>query len=239
MSFAQPFLLVGAGLTLGYWMFGIRGGALFGGVALACFLIYGLAARSSRRIASAAFLVVAAILLYLCSTLGWGGAEAPDGSRFKASPVGLSRVLTPDQPTSRTEDCGWYDVSGYPTPCAIADRDAFVELRVVYPLVIGAVILCVLGALLSFLRGPWSARAQRMSACAASTFAIAAPVLFAHTATEALVALRNLPFGVGGSLGAMQLSAAIVLSLTVCFSPAHPRAQPAAVVVTDGMDTHL
>lgn len=116
----------------------------------------------------------------------------------------------------RTEDCGWYEVSGYQSECVIADRGAFAELRLVYPLVIAAAAFCALGALFSLVRRSRSARGQRTLACAAAALAIAAPILFAHTATEALAALRGLPFAVGGSLGTMQRLAAIVVCLTVC-----------------------
>ena len=208
-----------AAFGLGYWMFGIRGAALFGGVMLACVVVYRYVARFAPRVVSATFLAIAACLLYSCATLGWGEADAPDGSRFKASPVGLSHVLTPDQATSRTEDCGWYEASGYASPCVIADRNAFAELKLIYPFVIAGAVLCVLAALSTLVRRSWSARGQRILACVAAGLAIAAPILFGHTATEALAALRGLPFGVGGSLGTMQLLVAILMCLTVCTVP--------------------
>lgn len=229
MRHSPLLLLAVAGALLGHWMFSIRGAALFAGAAISGYFVHQLIGGRSLRIANAAFLLLAAAALYACSTLGWGGADAPDRSRYKASPVGLSHVLRPDQPTSPTEDCGWYAVSGYPMSCAIADRNAFAALRVAYPLVIAAAILCVISAVLSLVRGSaaWM-RGQRVSACIASGLALAAPVLFVHTLSDALAALRGLPVGVGGSLGTMQLSAAILLCLTVCLSPAHQRAARAA-----------
>lgn len=210
-----------AGAALGWWMFGVRGVALFAGVGAALALAYRLAAAYAAGPAAALALVLAAAALQSSSTLGWGGADAADGSRFKASPVGLSHVLTPDRPTSRTVECGWHAASGYASPCAVAPggEGAFGRLRVVYPMVLLAAFLGVAGAAVA-LRPRWRLRGvHRHAACGAAVVALLAVVLFAISVGDALAALQGVEMGTGGSLGTMQLSAAVLLCLAVCLAP--------------------
>jgi hypothetical protein len=145
--------------------------------------------------------------------------------------VGLSHVLTPHQLTSRTVDCGWYAASGYVEPCAVASggEAAFGRLRMVYPLVLLAVLMCVAGAVLS-LRPAWRLRgAHRRAACAAAVLALLAVALFAGSVGAALAALQGVSMGTGGTLGTMQLSTAVLLCLAVCLSPSPERSRgPAA-----------
>lgn len=210
-----------AGAGLGWWMFGVRGAAMFaaaGGVIVAGFL---LAGARVPGVAAALALVLAAAALHAASTRGWGGADAPGRTRYKASPVGLSHVLTPHQLESRTEDCGWHAASGYPAPCTIArgGEAAFRRLRAVYPLVLLAALLAAAGAAMS-LRPAWRLRApQRLAAAAAALAALLSVGLFAGSAARALAPLAGLPFGVGGTLGTMQLSLALLLCLATCLAP--------------------
>lgn len=216
-----------AGAGLGWWMFAVRGAALFAaGGALAVAVLWLPGARVRRAVAAVA-LVLAAAALHSASTLGWAGADVPDGTRYKASPVGLSHVLTPHQPTSRTVDCGWYAASRYAAPCAVArgGEAAFRRLRAVYPLVLVAVVLCLAGAALSFPSARRVGAAQRLAAGGAALAALAAVLVFASSVGTALAALANLPVGVGGTLGTMQLAAAVLLCLAATLSP-RPRAAP-------------
>ena len=208
-------VIAAAGAALGWWMFQFRGAALFAGVGLAAALGFRTLARRSRRIAAALALGGAAFALRSSSTLGWAGTDVPDGSRFKASPVGLSHVLTPDRLESATIDCGWYSASGYTTPCAVADAGAFARLRTAYPLVILAALLALAAAALSLARGSRAARAQRLLGIASGLAALAGLVLFAGSVRPALAAIADLPVGVGGTLGTMQLALALLLCLTV------------------------
>jgi hypothetical protein len=204
-----------AGAALGWWMFHYRGAALFAGVGLAAALGFHVLSRHSRRIAAALALGGGAFALYASSTLGWAGTDVPDGSRFKASPVGLSHVLTPDQLEFATIDCGWYAVSGYGAPCAVADAGAFARLRTVYPLVMLAALLAVAAAGLSLGRSSGAERAQRLLGGASGLAAFAGLILFAVSVRPALAEVADLPVGVGGTLGTMQLALALLLCLTV------------------------
>jgi hypothetical protein len=143
----------------------------------------------------------------------------PGGSRFKASPVGLSHVLAPDRFESGTADCGWHAVSRYRTPCDIGDASAFARLRAVYPITLLAALLSVAGA--------------------AGLAALMALGLFAGSVRPALAAIADLPVGVGGTLGTMQLVLALLLCLVIAIGPPLLRevAQPPAVTHDSGMKT--
>lgn len=218
-------VVVAAGAALGWWMFHFRGAALFAGIGFAATLAFATLSRHAPRAARAVVLVGAALALRSSATLGWAGADALDGSRFKASPVGLSHVLTPARLESRTIDCGWHAASGYPAPCAIGDPVAFARLRMVYPLLLAAALLALAGGLLAVGRGaPWG-QAQQGLAAVAGLGALGALVLFAASVRPALAAIAGLPIGVGGTLGTMQLSLACLLLLTAALHPA-PRGLP-------------
>jgi amino acid transporter len=222
-------VVVLAGAALGYSMFAWRGAALFAGGGAAVAAVFGVIGPRGWRFAAAVALVLAALALRSASTLGWAGADVPDGTRYKASPVGLSHVLTPHQLTSRTEDCGWHSASGYAEPCAIASDGgaAFRRLTAVYPLVLFAVFLCVAGAVLSLRPARRLLAAQRVAAAGAVLVVLLAVVLFAGSVQAALAPLAGLAVGVGGTLGTMQLSAAVLLCLATCLSPRpHPAALP-------------
>ena len=217
-------VIAAAGAALGWWMFHFRGAALFAGVGVAAALGFRALSRHSRRIAAALALGGAAFALHSSSTLGWAGTDVPDGSRFKASPVGLSHVLTPDQVESATIDCGWYAVSGYGAPCAVADAGAFARLRTVYPLIMLGALLALAGASLSLALSARAARAQRMLGGASALAGLAGLALFSGSIRPALAEIAALPVGVGGTLGTMQLALALLVCLTVALASI---AQPA------------
>ena len=205
-----------AGAVLGNWMFGLLGLMLFTVTGLSFAVVFRLVATRASRLAASGALLLAGAALQSASTLGWGAADAADGTRYKASPVGLSHVLTPHQPVSETIDCGWYAASGYPTPCNVAagGQMAFFQLRTVYPLVMVAAICCLVGAMMSL---PTVWRLQSYQALIAGSVAVAtllAVVLFATSFGSALEALNGLSVGTGGTLGTMQVTAAMLLCLT-------------------------
>lgn len=212
-------VMVAAGAALGGWMFHYRGAALFAGVGLITGIGVVVGRRYAPRLTCAAALVGAALALHASSTLGWGGAEAPDGSRFKASPVGLSHVLTPERLESATVDCGWYAASGYPVPCVVADPRAFTRLRLVYPIVLLAALLAAAGAALSLSGRARRNPVRRGLAAAAGGAAVGALALFAASVRAALTAIADLPVGVGGTLGTMQVALAFLLLLTIVLYP--------------------
>jgi hypothetical protein len=201
------------GATMGYWMFAVRGALLFGGVGLAAALLIRLGSRYSFRVVVATALVLAALAFRSSSRLGWGAADALDGTRFKVSPVGMSHVLTPQQLVSETVDCGWHSASGYPTPCVIAadGQDAFTRLKAVYPLSKIAILLCAVAGAIAARRSRGSARTVCVLAATSAIAGTSAVILFAYSFGDALQELRGLTVGTGGTLGTMQLTAAILL----------------------------
>jgi hypothetical protein len=217
------------GSFMGYWMFGPRGSALFAAIGVSVSLVFRLVSLLRPGLVAGLGLVLAAALFHSASTLGWGAADAPDGTRYKASPVGLSHVLTPRQPVSKTTDCGWHGAAGYPTPCAVADEQAFRQLRSVYPLVLFAALLCGLGAVMS-LRLRWRLHvSQRLIAACAAFAGLLGVVLFARSIDRALAPLAGLSVGVGGTLGTMQLTAAVLLCFVVWVSPRPTRLAPSSI----------
>lgn len=217
-------LVVVSGAALGWWMFHYRGAALFAGVGLAVAIGFTLLARVAPRLTGAAALAGAALALHSSSTLGWAGTDVADGSRYKASPVGLSHVLTPAQLESETVDCGWHSASGYADPCIVADASAFGWLRTVYPLVLFSTLLALAGSVTALLRSPRSISMHRAFAGSAGAVALAALVLFAESVRPALAAIADLQVGVGGTLGTMQLSLALLLCLTAAIGSHDPNA---------------
>ena len=159
------------------------------------------------RIGAAALLVLGAAALYTARPLGWGAADAADGTRFKVSPVGLSHVLEPRQAVSPTRDCRWSPPSGDAALCAVAPggASAFRALRLVPWIVILAALLCVAGAVLLLVRAPAMDRRARRALTVSLVAALAGPLLFARSVPRALAALQGLEFGVGGTRGVLQL----------------------------------
>jgi hypothetical protein len=164
-------------------------------------------------------LLLAAIALHSASTLAWGGADSPDGTRFKVSPIGMSHVLTPRQQVSSTVDCRWYHFTDAATPCARASGgvSAYYQLRAVYPMLWIAIALCVVGALQPYVARSRLPAAHRIVSAIAATVPALALWLFARSVGDALAALEGLSAGTGGTLGTMQVTGAILFCSIVCF----------------------
>ena len=202
-----------AATGLGYWLFGAPGIALWVLVSLFFTVVLYHLHRYSPLLAMAIPLLVAAIALYEASTLGWGSADSPDGTRFKASPVGLSQVLSPHQTVSATVDCRWHPPRGDAELCAVAPggEAAYRQLLAVYPILWVSIVLCLVGSAAPF-RKHWRLKfANRVIALMAATLAFLALWLFSHALGRALTALSHLEVGTGGSLGTMEMTAAILL----------------------------
>ena len=210
-------IVCSAAAGLGYSLFGPLGVVLWVTLAGLLLWVIGLSARFAPRVAIS--LLLAGVALRSASTLGWGGADAPDGTRFKVSPIGLSHVLTPRQPVSSTVDCRWYRVTGNARPCALAagGTSAFRQLLAVYPLLWVGIGTCLIGILLQAWSGSPSRLAQRIVSGVAAMVPALALWLFARSVDRALAELGGLFVGTGGTLGAMQVTAAILLSLAACF----------------------
>ena len=131
-----------------------------------------------------------------------------------------AEVLTPDRLESATVDCGWYRASGYPAPCEIGDSGAFAMLRTVYPLILLAALLSFGGAAFAMFRARRPRTMVRALAGGGGLAALAGLTLFAASVRPALAAIAELPVGVGGTLGTMQLALALLLSLTVAIHEA-------------------
>jgi hypothetical protein len=208
-----------AGACLGLWMFGFRGLLLFMGVGLALAIVFGFVGARIPRAAAALALLLASTAFQSASTLGWGAADAPDGTRYKVSPVGLSHVLTPNQPVSATIDCGWHRMSEYLTPCTIASGGdaAFRRLQAVFPLIVMATVCCLFGAIVSLPPLRRFRNYQPQLAAGAALSAVVAVILFATSVGGALDNLQGLSVGTGGSLGTMQLTLAVMLCIGTTF----------------------
>jgi hypothetical protein len=205
--------VVAAGL--GYWLFGPLGVALWVPLtASATFILY-LLRGLSRGLAMVVPLLLAGAALYDASTLGWGGADAPDGTRYKASPVGLSHVLSPRQPVSPTVNCRWYFASGDADLCAMAPgaEAAYRQLLAVFPLICLSIVVCLIGCL-GQCRRSWRLRfPHRVVAGTAAVLPALALWLFSRSLGPALAVLAHLEVGTGGTLGTMEVTAAILLCL--------------------------
>lgn len=163
---------------------------------------------ASRRFLAPAVLVVAALAAVQGRTKTWGGADAPDGTRYKVSPVGISHVLEPGQTVSSTVNCRW----GEPRPpCVVAEAAAFRRLGLVAPIVLLGASLALGGALLAA-AGRWASPWLTPSCGAAAVLCFgAAPWLLVTSAQRGLAVLTPLSVGVGGTLGVLQLSIAAAL----------------------------
>ena len=74
-----------------------------------------------------------------------------------------------------------------------------------------AALLCTAGALLLLVDAPARDRQARRALTASVIAALAAPVVFAQSVPRALAALQGLEFGVGGTLGLLQLCLTVAL----------------------------
>ena len=166
----------------------------------------------SRWLAAGALLLAAAFL-YPIAPLSWGGADAPDGTRFKVSLVGLSHVLKPHQTVSPTEDCRWLP-PGDNGLCRIkpgADG-AFVRLRAAYWTLRLGFWLCIGCAVLTLsARVPLGVRFPLACLCALMPAAVM--LLFSTSAFSAIQVLTTLSGGLAATRATMQAMIAIFLGL--------------------------
>jgi hypothetical protein len=166
--------------------------------------------RTVSRLTAAGPLILAGLLFYHSRDLAWGGAEDSDGTRYKVSPLGVVHVLEPNQTVSRTVICRWVepDAGG---PCAAVPNAPFAWrlLQLVNPLLWLGALIALAGAL-AMSQPAWSTAAR---ACAATAIAIAlaAPGLLAFSVPRASQRIQPLEFGVGGTLGTLELAVTAAL----------------------------
>jgi len=201
--------------ALGYLLFGPLGVALWAPLAVTVTLLLYLLRGFSPGLAMAAPLLLAAAALYDSADLAWGGADAADGTRFKVTPLGLTHVLSPRQTVSPTVQCRWYFGNGDADLCAPAPgaTAAYGQLLAVFPLLCLSIAVCVLGSL-GQCRRSWRLRfPHRTVAATATVLPGLALWLFSRSVGPALAVLAPLEAGAAATLGTMEVTAAIVLSL--------------------------
>ena len=156
--------------------------------------------------------------------LGWGAADAPDGTRYKVSPLGVSHVLKPHQTISPTEDCRWSDAAAACRLRAEAPLAAS-TLRLVPWLLRVAALLTLMGAVAWLLPGRAFRQAGMVAVVLPPALGLLALGMFAWAVPQASVTLGRLPFGVGGTKATLQLAAltSAWLGFTAVALPAHSR----------------
>ncbi|MGH9849550.1 MAG: hypothetical protein ACREBD_06795 [Blastocatellia bacterium] len=210
--------VVAAGL--GYWLFGPLGVALWVPLAVFATVTLHFLGRASPGLALAVPLLLAAALLHDSSTLTWGGADAPDGTRYKISPIGITQVLSPNQTVSPTVKCRWYFAGGDADMCAMAPGAtlAYRQLLAIFPVICLGIVICLVGCL-GQCRQSWRRRfPNRVVACTAAVPPAIALWLFSHSPSSALAVLTDLESGVSGTLGTMEVTAAILLCLAAAMT---------------------
>ena len=208
--------------ALGYIYFGLRGITLWVPVALVITAALHLLLRRFQRSAMALALLVAAVAFGHASTIGWGGANGPDGTRYQASPIGLVHVATPHQSASPVAACRWYLADAQTPRCAMVPgaNVARRQLLAVFPLVGIAVAACLLGVLAQWRGRSRPGEVDRGSGLLAAGAAFLSLLLFSNSAGVALQDLAPLHVWTGGSLGMMEMILAILLCLAVGTAPA-------------------
>ncbi|MGH9935074.1 MAG: hypothetical protein ACREAM_02440 [Blastocatellia bacterium] len=218
-------------------MFGPLGIALWAPLAVFATAALYFLRRLSRSLVMVVPLALAAAALYGASTLTWGGADAPDGSRYKISPIGITHVLSPNQPVSPTVKCSWYFADKNADLCTPAPgaEAAYRQLLAVFPLLCLGIGVCLIGCLGQCQRS-WQRRfPHRVIACTAAGLSALALWLFSHSLGPALAILTDLETGIGGTLGTMEVTAAILLCLAAtAVTPAHERLSNQALHLTGG-----
>jgi hypothetical protein len=202
---------------MGYWLFGLMGAALgmpLGALVNAMFCLFRVEAPA---LAAPLPLLLASAALYDvqdASTLAWGQDDAPNGTQYKASSLGLAHVLNLRQTVSPTRQCRWYLTGGQGKYCAMAPGAglAYSQLLAVFPQLRAAIAACLAGALLQGWLG-WRHGATRRAFSLAAALAALAAFLFATSLGSALEEFAQLQVGVGGPLGTMEVAAAILLCL--------------------------
>ena len=162
---------------------------------------------------AAGALLLAAAFLYPIAPLSWGGADAPDGTRFMVSLVGLSHILKPHQTVSPTEDCHWLPPGGNGL-CRIKPgaEGAFFRLRAAYWTLWLGFWLCIAGAALALsTRVPLPVRLCITALCALAPAAVM--LLFSTSAFSAIQVLSPLSGGLAAARATMQAMIAIFLGL--------------------------
>jgi hypothetical protein len=149
------------------------------------------------RVLAAGLLVAVAWMLFHSRSMAWGGGDAPDGTRFKVSPVGISHVLQPHQPVSPTVDCFWSPPSGNAELCATAPGAAvaFRGLRVVSTLPLVAAALALASAATLVRATPGAKRLRIPLMIGAMLLALAAPALLLSRPPGRLQRSAVLPSG--------------------------------------------
>ena len=158
-------------------------------------------------------LLLAAWAVHSSIPFGWGGADALDGTRFKVSPGGLSHVLEPHRTVSRDVKCAWSPPSGDPVLCRVAPggEAAFARLRAVRPILLATVAIAIGAAVLTIGGAPLGFRLATSAAAAVGP--VAALLLFATSAGQAILVLSTIPFGLAAALGTMLIGVSVVLAL--------------------------
>jgi hypothetical protein len=218
-------VIVAAGL--GYWLFGALGVALWVPVAVFSSVVLQLLGRVSFGLAMSASLLFAAAALYDSSTLTWGGADAPDGTRYKISPIGITHVLSPHQTMSPTAKCSWYFPGGDSELCAATpgSAGAYRQLLAIFPLLCAGIGICLVGCLGQCRRRWRLSFPHRAIAYTGAALPVIALWLFSRSPGPALAVLRDLETGVGGTLGTMEVTAAVLLCFTAAMV-AQTRSRP-------------
>ena len=163
---------------------------------------------------AAGALLLAAAFLYPIAPLSWGGADAPDGTRFKVSLVGLSHVLKPHQTVSPIENCRWLPPAGDNGLCRVKPgaEGAFFRLRAAYWTLWLGFWLCLGCAVLTLsARAPLPVRLLITTLCALAPAAVM--LLFSTSAFSAIDALSMLSGGLAATRATMQAMIAIFLGL--------------------------
>lgn len=207
--------------ALGHVYFGMRGLTLWVPVAVIVTVALHLLHRHFPRATMTLALLAAAVVFGHASTLGWAGANAPDGTRYKASPIGLLHVREPRKPVSPVSECRWYLADAHIRPCAKAAGadDARRQLLAVFPLVCLSVLACVLGALAQWRRRSRAVEVDRGPGLLAAGSGLLALWLFSRSVDVALPELVALNVGTGGSLGVMEMMFAILVCLAAGTAP--------------------
>ena len=157
--------------------------------------------RSERRAAIAPLLLLLAGLCILrAQLLTWAAADAPDGTRYKMSPMALWHVLQPTAIESPTVECGfgWIPSPGLPT-CQLAARadEPTRRLSIAAALLLLAGLWAIGTAL--FLLRPGGRRFHRVAAAfSLGVLALVALALFRPAALELLASIGAMNAGFGG-----------------------------------------
>jgi hypothetical protein len=170
-----------------------------------------------KRALAALFMGVTAFCIQRGATLAWGRALAPNGTRYKVSPIGLARVLTPARPVSLEVGCRWWPRgAGDASLCAVAPNgtSAFRRLRAAYPTLMVALWLSVIALFLQVLRVPRPLLARVAVTLAVAVLTATAVVLVTSSAEHALVVLDRLDVRYGSWGFSLVLSAFVSSALS-------------------------